>query len=242
MQQTPEPAGTSLMAIIKLGPTVTGIRGTAGGLTFSANRNGPYVKSWSRPQHSVTPNQNIQNGYLAAAAAAWRDITAGQRSDWDDWAENTAPTRFNSLGEPLDLTGFNWFVSLNIVLQTLFEPLLEDAPTIAEPAQPDIQTFVVSTDDTPDTEITWTANDFDDHYLWYRVAPAIGPGPSSFARNNYLAIIRKTFTSTGVNIFNQMQNHFGALQLGRRWFAQIRKINAEGLLGPAFQISTDTVA
>ncbi len=81
------------MAIAKFGPTVTGLRGTVAGTTFSANKSGPYARGWSRGANPRSSLQSTQRGRLGALAAAWRDLTQVQRDDWIVYAALPAQDR-----------------------------------------------------------------------------------------------------------------------------------------------------
>ncbi len=229
------------MAILKFGPTVVGLRGTLGGITFSANKSGPYARNWQRPPKVQTLAQNAVSVDLSTVAKRWADITPAERTDWDTWAAGPAPARFNSLGEPLDLSGFNWFCGLNTKLLLLSESIIDSAPLLTEPAAPAITLWRVSDDNTPTTQLNWTGGDFVGFWLQAEVAQAFTLGAQSFARNNYKIITKKTLGAGGTNMFGVMNTAFGELSLGRLWFLRARKINFEGLVGPTFEAVTETV-
>lgn len=122
------------MAIIKLGGTVVGVRGTIGGVTYTANGSGPYAKSWAKPVNPKTGIQMIQRGYVAEQIQRWRDLSDAQRSDWASYASDPAQELTNSLGESYYASGFNWFVKINVRLKRAGRTLLDDAPTGTRPS------------------------------------------------------------------------------------------------------------
>lgn len=127
------------MAIAKFAAPVSGLRGTVGGITYSANGSGPYVKAWSRSANPRTTLQSDQRGRIATRAAAWRNLTNAQRDDWIDYADDPAQLRTNSLGETFFASGFNWYVKINQNLVAADEPTRVDAPTLTRSAPPVIR-------------------------------------------------------------------------------------------------------
>jgi len=126
------------MAIIKLGALVVGVRGSAGGLTFSANRSGPYVKTTSKGANPRSAKQSVVRQRLGRMPELWRNITSAQRTDWNDYALAAPQELTNSLGETYFTTGYAWFVHCNTTRLNLAQVPLAPAPTIAAPAAPNI--------------------------------------------------------------------------------------------------------
>lgn len=106
--------GIPAMPIIKLSETITGIRGTIAGVTYSANRSGPYCKKWAHGTNPRTLEQSIMRGFPAAAAPIWNALSDEQREAWDDFALTPNELDYNSLGEQYFLSGYNWFLRAGI--------------------------------------------------------------------------------------------------------------------------------
>ena len=130
------------MAIIKFGPTVTGIRGTVAGTIFSANKAGPYARAWSRPSNRRTASQTDRRSKLAHAAGLWRTEDSGDRDDWDTWAALPAQEKTNSLGEAYYVSGFDWYVAINIRLELMGRSWRHVFPDTAAPDAPTISYLV----------------------------------------------------------------------------------------------------
>lgn len=126
------------MALIKLGEMVSGIRGTIGGVTYSANKSGLYAKSWGKSPALQTIYQTPIRAIIGSLSAQWRDLTAGERGDWDIWAADLAQERTNSLGEPYYLSGYGQFCAVNTRLLSASHAILTTAPVGAYPAAPAI--------------------------------------------------------------------------------------------------------
>ncbi len=130
------------MAIIIFGPMVVGARGTAGGLIFTANKSGPYVRSWSKGANPRTALQATQRNRLTDFSKRWQDLTQAERDDWIDYADDPPQELTNSLGETYFASGFNWYIRINTHLDIAGAAARDDAPTLTRPIAPTIQSFV----------------------------------------------------------------------------------------------------
>jgi len=147
------------MAIIKLGTIVVGIRGTLGGVTYSANASGTYAKQWKYPRRPAHPRQtNIQNT-LTRIPDAWRNLTAGQRADWETFAADAAQELTNALGETYFISGFQWFTKINMWALSIGFTIRSTPPTGGKPSAPSLTAAVISTGPTSCT-ITYTGSPF----------------------------------------------------------------------------------
>lgn len=131
------------MAITKIGPPLSGIRGTIGGITYSANKSGPYAKLWAPPVNPRSPNQSIERSYISQMPELWRDMTDVQRAAWDTFAALGAQELENSLGEAYYASGYNWFSKCNVRLLRAGRATIVPVPTQARPAAPTIDDFRV---------------------------------------------------------------------------------------------------
>ena len=86
------------MAIALIGAPLAGVRGTLGGITFSANKGGPYIKLWAKPPNPRTSRQTIERGFLGRMPELWRALTGVQQTAWDTFAALGAQDLTNSLG------------------------------------------------------------------------------------------------------------------------------------------------
>ncbi len=141
------------MAIVTIGAPLSGIRGTIGGTTFSANKSGPYAKQLSQPSNPRTPRQQLERGFMARMPALWNDMSGAQRAAWNTFADLAAQELFNSLGEGFFASGFNWFTKTNIRLLRAARSTIVPVPTQARPAAPTIDAFRVTVAGT-DTDLT----------------------------------------------------------------------------------------
>ncbi len=137
---------------------MVGIRGTLGGITFSANKSGPYCKAWSKSTSIPTPKQNAQRTVFSQMPGEWRDLTQVQRDGWATWAALPAQDLTNSLSETYSISGYSWFVKINTWRNTVGRGIRTVAPTIAKPGAPTTTTLVVTdTAEAGDAKITYPA-------------------------------------------------------------------------------------
>lgn len=87
--------------------------GSIGGITFSRNRGGMYVRGRAVPTNPNTPFQQAVKAAAAQLASLWRNVlTEAQRAAWDLYAENVELP--NSLGDPRNVGGLGMYVRSNV--------------------------------------------------------------------------------------------------------------------------------
>lgn len=174
------------MAIIKLAAPIAGIRGTVGGLTYSANGSSLFVKAWAKGANPRTGKQTNQQSFLSQMPGLWALLSDAERAAWRTFAADPAQELTNSLGETYFASGFNWFAKCNIRLLRVSRSTITAIPTQARPAAPAITDFHVTVGGlNPDVAVGGVAsastetptleapNAFDDNPLtrWQTIAP-----------------------------------------------------------------------
>ena len=124
------------MAIVKLGPVVTGIRGSLGGVVFSNSRGGPYCRSSYKPVNPRTALQSDCRNFISWVPGLWRGLTVEQQEAWATYAALPAQALTNSLGETYYASGYNWFLSINSNRTEVGLVILEDPPVSGTPEIP----------------------------------------------------------------------------------------------------------
>lgn len=100
------------MALIKFGPTISEARRSIGGVTFSRNRAGAYIRKRTKPVNPSTPKQQAVRNAVRNLQSRFRlTVTATQRQGWADLATG-APMK-NRLGENSPISAVNMYVRLN---------------------------------------------------------------------------------------------------------------------------------
>lgn len=110
------------------------ISGKLGGIVFSHNRGGPYMRILVTPVNPNTPAQSFIRTLTADLATAWVDTLAqSQRDGWNAYDENL-PSQFGNRGGIGQFTrsnvprGYASFPGGDPAYDIL--PIVEDAPTI----------------------------------------------------------------------------------------------------------------
>jgi len=107
------------MARVTYGGGVTEFAGSIGGVTFLRNASGPIAKLRSNPPVNPSPDQSTYQRNMALCVAYWPTLSQANKDAWDALAaahDHTTPW-----GETKTLSGFQWFISVN--LKRLFWPL-----------------------------------------------------------------------------------------------------------------------
>jgi len=95
------------VAIIQ--PLLGTMRGRVGGLVFSHNKGGDYVRRGTTPTNPNTDRQQQTRTWLGSFSSMWTSaLTQDQRDAWDLYA-STNPVK-NSLGQDILISGLAWYV------------------------------------------------------------------------------------------------------------------------------------
>ena len=102
--------------------------GKQGGMVWSHNAGGPYVRNRSIPTNPNTDRQTAVRNAVRSLAIAWdQSLTQVQRDAWDTYAANVSWT--NRLGQSISLTGLNHFIRCNTPRVTSTIARIDAAPT-----------------------------------------------------------------------------------------------------------------
>ena len=139
------------MAIIQ--PILGNLRGSVGANTFSHNRGGDYVRRRVAPTNPNSTRQQTMRTYLGTLAALWGStLTPAQRAAWDVWAGNQA--KEGPLGNSINWTGANGYVSTNTHLLDSGDARIDDPPIVVAPTG--LLTLAVDISAATTADITFT--------------------------------------------------------------------------------------
>jgi hypothetical protein len=119
------------MAIMRPGPLAGQLSGRVGGIVFSRNRGGDYVRNGPSPINPQTGYQGGVRNALSLASADWDSRTAEQRLAWEGWSRNH-PVQ-NRLGESIRLQGNAAYVGLNARMALLGWVMSVNPPSVNAP-------------------------------------------------------------------------------------------------------------
>jgi len=111
--------------------TLGTIVGSIGGLTFQENGSGYIIRRRPQPNKSSTTLQQTAHQNLQNWLNKWQGLTDTNRMNWNTFAGLNPKT--NKFGQVKNITGANWFMSVNYmrILQSLSQ--LNDPPTYTLP-------------------------------------------------------------------------------------------------------------
>lgn len=93
-------------------PVFGEMRGKVGGVVWSRNKGGPYLRLRSTPTNPNTARQQAVRNYVGWCATTWSEVlTEPEREQWREWAETHSWT--NSLGITIFLTALDWYTMVN---------------------------------------------------------------------------------------------------------------------------------
>jgi len=226
------------MAIVKFGGGVAGIRGTLAGNVFTANKNGAYVRQWSRVHNPKTLWQTVNRMFASLIPSAWRDLDPQQRTDWNDYG--AAHVLQNPLLVDYYRTGYQWFFHCYQNLAVCGGTPPTDAPTVAAPTTVPCSLF--SYDDANpfgNCTVYFTHEDFDGLWLVFEFRPIPYSGNMSCPSGYRLLKGRYHPPGGQYNAVLFHNTYFGNAQVGWRGFVRITTMDNQGLRSAPWAASAD---
>lgn len=139
---------------------LTQASGSIGGITASRNKGGMYFRARGIPTDPATPNQVVVRSALAALVVDWIErLTPAQREAWSVYATNVPKT--GPLGDPLQLSGQQWYIGANIPRVQASLSQVDAGPTIFDRGTIDPTVDVAVSTASQELSIT-----FDDALAW----------------------------------------------------------------------------
>lgn len=105
------------MALIELALPVTSIKGSVGGVTFQQNRSGQIMRTRPKTHKSSSFKQQVSHQDHQRFLSDWQGLSFTNRQLWNDYADVWQKPDF--FGTDKNLTGQNWFESINRNLDTV---------------------------------------------------------------------------------------------------------------------------
>src|SRR5512144_362897 len=135
-----------IMAIILPGAPGGEARGKVGGVVFSRNSYGAYVRERVNPVNPNSDRQISQRLIMKNLSQRWaNDLGQSQRDSWNEFAAQI--TVKNSLGLDIHLSGFNHYIRQNSVLQQALVAIVDDPPAQMTLPEPPSNISIYPTDD-----------------------------------------------------------------------------------------------
>ncbi len=168
------------MAIIQ--PILGTLRGSIGDNTFSHNRGGDYVRRRSTPTNPNSTRQQTMRTFLGTLAALWSStLTPVEREQWNVWAGNQA--KEGPLGNSINWTGINGYVSLNAHLLDAGDARIDIPPIVVAPTGLLTLSVDISAINTADVTFTGTPTAANHKLVMFMSLPQSGAAQPNFKQS-----------------------------------------------------------
>ena len=127
------------MARITYSPGVTRFAGSIGGVTYQRNAFGNTIKQRSNLTKTPTASQAGYQRNMASLISYWPTLSQANKDLWNTFSTNHLHT--TPWGESKNLSGYQWFLSVNLNILTIEGSILSTPPTWA--AWAPVQSFTL---------------------------------------------------------------------------------------------------
>lgn len=231
------------MAKVRFGGGVAEMRRSLEGNTFSRNKGGAYVRQRVRPTNPNTPAQIEKREIMSSLAKKWAtELSQDERQTWIDFA--TLNPRIDVLGETIELSGIQMFISLNERLLIANQTGLDEAPINQTVQQLTSLSAIFDIGLGDAYNITFTPTLIVGQFLQIFSTPQLSQG-ISFIKNRIRLILPDDAGDTSpLNAKTKWEARFGlAPQVGAKIVTQARVINSEnGAISVPLRADTTVVS
>ena len=114
------------MARILYSGIVSELKGSVKGTSFQRNAAGSIAKGKANSRFAPSTLQSAKRNFLARLAAHWMALDFGQKDAWNQYALDYP--RVDFWGVTKQLSGIQWFMSINQALYIAYSIFLDDPP------------------------------------------------------------------------------------------------------------------
>jgi len=222
------------MAIITMGAVITAVRGSVGGVVFSANKAGPHAKIGYRSTNPKTGVQRLTRARASIAGRNWTALTSGQRTGWNALSAAPPEVLYNSLGKITVISGFQWFAKITCRQYAIGATISTTAPAGSAPAAAASLTAAIST---TTATVTYTAGYFAaNEYLVILLAAKFKAGANVASSGYRLSGYTLSPPNSTFSFFTQLQAVYGSPVAGQKMFIRFAKQLLNGLRSPALSV------
>src|SRR5271157_3621030 len=116
------------MGKVTFSPIIGEIRKKIGTDVFTKNHYGDMIRKRVKPINPRTISQMTVRGSLTNLAKLWKTIGSSDILAWNAYAK--VYTISDRLGTKMTLTGENWYIKLNRILDTMGQTLTTSPPSL----------------------------------------------------------------------------------------------------------------
>ncbi|GAH69391.1 unnamed protein product, partial [marine sediment metagenome] len=173
------------MASIQLGSIVSDIRGSVAQVTYSRNQGGLFARERVTPSDPGSAAQVLARAAVTACSQYWSDtLTQGQRDDWKTYAGQYPRT--DRWGNPKRVTGYLWFLAVNVAWYRTKEAIGWENPPSRAPLPQPAFTLVAHWCDNCDkllahVTLADTVNVYEGLQMYLSIGVAVNPGVTYYS-------------------------------------------------------------
>lgn len=192
--------------------------GSTAGTTSSRNRYGQYRRTRAIPVNPSSTYQQVVRARLQTNSDAWRLITAAQREAWNSLGAEMV--RNDSLGQTVDLTGFQAYISVNNNNLAAGNAIVADPPLFQIPSA--IVT-VTPTATIATLSIAWTPTPLSaGERIFVSCSPPRSAGRTYEGDYRLIQVSAAAGTSP-LSVFTAYVARFGTPVVGQRIFVSVQR-------------------
>jgi photosystem II stability/assembly factor-like uncharacterized protein len=192
------------MARTQYGAMITELNGSIGGFTFQQNASGKI----SRTRVSRISSNTLKQGYpkrsFIYVASLWNGLSSVQKGLWNTFAAANPFTDY--WGRIKALTGYNWFMALNINLWLMEITEITTPPTLGSPVV--VPDFCLDVSDLALTVDFGTEYDPSDIELFIFASPPMRSASEKNRKDLRLINIHPSFPVTVIDITTAWQSYY----------------------------------
>jgi hypothetical protein len=231
------------MAKVLFGPAVANASGTIGGIVFSHNTAGPYIRRKGAPVNPATTLQGQRRTAFGQLSTYWRSLSANARASWRSEAQFHPMT--DPLGQTVYPTGFALFMQNNINRLLFGAAIAPECPLLQPIWNPGTLTLLADQSPTPliTLAFTGTPSTLDRLMVWATPGMSAGikfPKPSTFR-----LIDLSTMPTSPLDLYPAWRVQFGDLvssDIGKKIFIRAAPACEQYWVSPGQIVSTTVTA
>jgi len=231
------------MAIVKIQAPLAGIRGKYGGMVFSGNGSGNYVRQWNYPVDPCSVGQVQKRSWLARIRHGWGELSAGQIAVWDALAASPPEVDYNSLGEVILLSGSAWHTRCNLRRLERGLAYEDDAPSnvsVNAPVTFGLTVYEYAYAGRADL-LTYTNGDFTGFGGVLKIAVSSSISRAGMSTGHRVIGIGAIPTNSPLDITTALADVVGWLAVGNRLYGKLWKESVGGIRSVPLEVVVDVL-
>lgn len=230
------------MAKIKFGNVVADARNAAGGIVYSRNTYGAYLRQKVSPVQPRSPAQQAQRSSMTDLSKRYRDVlTASQRLGWAAFA--AANPRTDVFGAPIVLAPIAMYQACNRILDQMLAARIDTAPADLSVQSP-LTVSLVADASSNNIIVTFTPTPLDtDIHAAIFLTPQFSQAALFYTNKLRLVTVSGGAVASPITITTAYTDRFGPIVAGTQIGCELKLYNAvNGAASAGIRATTITVA